>query len=401
MTSTPTDLLARALDTPGEPRLRPLPPVVAELLRSLNAPPRLAAHLRAVHDVAVDLVDWVRDRYPDLAVDRDRVLFGAATHDVGKVLHPAELAGPGSAHEAAGRDLLLSRGFGPALARFAATHADWDAPGVTPEDLLVSTADKIWKDKRVPGLEDRLVAALADATRREPWEEYLALDDLLTRLGADAAPPSGFPGGLPGAHLTRPPRSSSRRRWRCAYSHSRPAARAAGQTVTEQRFAARPAEPPAADIRSPVRRNSAGGGEVPPQRFGTPGRWIPARLNSVLASGGRCRFSPNSARRPAARANSRSKCAMRDSPRICGRFPLPPHRHAVARRLAVHHGELTALGKGNPPVRRHPEVFRNVPAPFPPRAHLGGPSATVACRSAIRAAPPVRTVSPRRSTATR
>ncbi|MFE4968930.1 HD domain-containing protein [Streptomyces sp. NPDC056660] len=197
MTTTPTDFLARALDAPGEPRLRPLPLVVAELLRSLSAPPRLAAHLRAVHDVAVQLVEWVQDRYPDLAVDRDGVLFGAATHDVGKVVHPEELTGPGSAHEEAGRDLLLSRGFPPALARFAATHASWDAPDVTMEDLLVSAADKVWKDKRVSDLEDRLVRALAGATQREPWEEYLALDDLLTRLGADAAPRLAFQSAFP------------------------------------------------------------------------------------------------------------------------------------------------------------------------------------------------------------
>ncbi|MER5527237.1 HD domain-containing protein [Streptomyces sp. NPDC002677] len=197
MTATPTDFLARALDAPGEPRLRPLPPVVAELLRSLSAPPRLAAHLRAVHDVAVQLVEWVEDRYPDLAVDCDGVLFGAATHDVGKVLHPEELAGPGSAHEEAGRDLLLSRGFPPALARFAATHASWDAPDVTVEDLLVSAADKVWKDKRVSGIEDRLVTALAGTTQREPWEEYLALDDLFTRLGADAAPRLAFQAAFP------------------------------------------------------------------------------------------------------------------------------------------------------------------------------------------------------------
>ncbi|MFJ9644003.1 HD domain-containing protein [Streptomyces sp. NPDC004244] len=193
----PMDSLTRALEAPGEPPVRPLPPVVAELLRSLDAPPRLAAHLRAVHDVAVELVDWVRDRYPDLAVDRDGVLFGAATHDVGKTLHPEELAGPGSAHEEAGRDLLLRRGFPPALARFAATHACWDDPAVTVEDLLVSTADKVWKDKRVPELEDRLVKALAAATRREPWEEYLALDDLLARLGADAGHRLAFQSAFP------------------------------------------------------------------------------------------------------------------------------------------------------------------------------------------------------------
>lgn len=197
MTTIPSDILSRALDAPGEPPLRPLPPVVAELLRSLETPPRLAAHLRAVHDVAVDLADWVRDRYPDLPVDRDAVLFGAATHDVGKTLHPEELSGPGSAHEAAGRDLLLGHGFAPDLARFAATHANWDGPATTIEDLLVSTADKVWKDKRVPDLENRLVRELASATGREPWEEYLALDDLLTRLGTDAGHRLAFQAAFP------------------------------------------------------------------------------------------------------------------------------------------------------------------------------------------------------------
>lgn len=64
---------------------------------------------------------------------------------------------------------------------------------MTIEDLLVSTADKVWKDKRVPGLEDGLVRELSAATGREPWEEYLAVDDLLTRLGADAARRLAFP----------------------------------------------------------------------------------------------------------------------------------------------------------------------------------------------------------------
>ncbi|MEU6215002.1 HD domain-containing protein [Streptomyces sp. NPDC047023] len=176
---------------------------MAELLRSLEAPRRLAAHLRAVHDVAVELADWVGDRYPDLAVDRNAVLFGAATHDMGKTVHPEELSEPGSAHEAAGRDVLLEHGFTTDLARFVTTHASWDSPDVTIEELLVSTADKIWKDKRVPDLEDRLVQVLAAATGREPWEEYLALDDLLTQIGTH--PPSARPpGGLPHQPVTHP-----------------------------------------------------------------------------------------------------------------------------------------------------------------------------------------------------
>ena len=44
--------LHRALTDPG---LRPLPERVSLLLRELDAPPRLAAHLRAVHDVAAGL----------------------------------------------------------------------------------------------------------------------------------------------------------------------------------------------------------------------------------------------------------------------------------------------------------------------------------------------------------
>jgi len=46
--------LARALD-PDESTFRPLPTVVTKLLISLRTAPRLAAHLRVVHDVAWQL----------------------------------------------------------------------------------------------------------------------------------------------------------------------------------------------------------------------------------------------------------------------------------------------------------------------------------------------------------
>ena len=100
---TTPDPLHRALDAPGS---RPLPDEVARLLRALDAPPRLAAHLRLVHDVAYELVEWLEQRYPALPLDREAVLFGAATHDVGKAVHIRELSGSGSAHEEAGRELL-------------------------------------------------------------------------------------------------------------------------------------------------------------------------------------------------------------------------------------------------------------------------------------------------------
>ncbi|MFD4139381.1 HD domain-containing protein [Streptomyces sp. NPDC058572] len=198
---TGTGLLLRALHDATDPPLRPLPGEAAELLCRLAAPPRLAAHLRAVHDVAHQLADWLARRHPGLPFDREAALFGAATHDVGKVLHTGELTGAGSRHEEAGRELLLEHGIGPRLARFAATHASWadkaagSAAGI--EDLLVSLADKVWKNKRVPDLEDLFVARLAAAGGRAAWEEFLELDELLTAIGEGADARLAFQASYP------------------------------------------------------------------------------------------------------------------------------------------------------------------------------------------------------------
>ncbi|WP_354641547.1 HD domain-containing protein [Kitasatospora camelliae] len=176
-------VLSIALEGRPGPGLRPLPVRAAELLAALDAPPRLVAHLRAVHDVAVQLLDRVAERGIGPAVDRGAVLFGAATHDIGKVRHPEELSGPGSRHEEAGRELLLAQWVRPAWARFAATHGSWHRHGVHMEDLLVSLADKVWKNKRVADLEDLVVAELVRSGGRPAWEEFLALDEVLTAIG--------------------------------------------------------------------------------------------------------------------------------------------------------------------------------------------------------------------------
>ncbi|GAA1826689.1 HD domain-containing protein [Actinomadura chokoriensis] len=169
-----------------DPGPRPLPERVVRLLTGLHAPPRLIAHLRMVHDVAADLVAWAGERYPSLAVDAEAVLFGAATHDIGKALHPAELSGPGSEHERAGYALLRERGVEERLARFARTHASWEEPDIGLDDLLVSLADKVWKAKRVTGLEQRVVDVLAAASGAEKWQVFMDLDDVCGRLAAGA-----------------------------------------------------------------------------------------------------------------------------------------------------------------------------------------------------------------------
>jgi hypothetical protein len=179
--------LARALDPDGS-TLRPLPAEIATLLAALSAPARLAAHLRAVHDVAWQLTARLGAAHPALVFDRDVVRYGAASHDIGKVLHPGELTGPGSRHEPAGYELLTARGVPHRLARFARTHASWTDRDTTIDDHLVSLADKIWKAKRVPDLEDRVIDALAAADGLERWEAFGSLDDILDELatGADA-----------------------------------------------------------------------------------------------------------------------------------------------------------------------------------------------------------------------
>ncbi|HEX6357084.1 HD domain-containing protein [Actinophytocola sp.] len=174
--------LRRALT---DPPLRPLPDKARELLEALEAPPRLAAHLRAVHDVAWQLADWVERHHPTAAFDRDAVLFGAAVHDIGKTVHLGELSGPGSAHEPAGYEILLTHGVEARWARFARDHGSWGTASDL-DDLLVSLADKVWKAKRVQDLEQLVTDRLAMASGQEPWQVFMALDDELSRIAAGA-----------------------------------------------------------------------------------------------------------------------------------------------------------------------------------------------------------------------
>ncbi len=176
-------VLQRALNDPVLPEL---PAEAAELLLRLQAPPRLVAHLRAVHDVAAQIAGWLRTRHTGLVFDLEAVLFGAATHDIGKIIHVEELSGPGSLHEPAGLKLLLENGIEARLARFAGTRGRWQAPGIEVEDLIVSLADKVWKAKRVPDLEQLVVGRLGAASGEEPWQVFLDLDDRLDSLAAGA-----------------------------------------------------------------------------------------------------------------------------------------------------------------------------------------------------------------------
>jgi putative nucleotidyltransferase with HDIG domain len=163
-----------------------LPDHVIELLRGLKAPGRLVAHLTLVHDVATQLTSRIKYEYPDLHFDEQAVLFGAATHDIGKTSFPAELVGPGSMHEECGAEILKKFGIPDSLARFTRTHASWKSKGVTNEDLLVAIADKIWKGNRQDDLEQALVYRISLVLSKPEWEVFASLDTILSDLGRDA-----------------------------------------------------------------------------------------------------------------------------------------------------------------------------------------------------------------------
>ncbi len=167
--------------------IRELPHDARQLLKRLNAPPRLVAHLALVHDVAADLLQSLSAQWQDFPIDKEAALFGAATHDIGKVLHPAELTGPGNNHEQDGPGMLEQMGIAADRSRFARTHGTWKQEVIlTLEDMVVALADTCWKGKRDEELESRLASHIAGLQGIEKWEAFLALDEMIARIAAHA-----------------------------------------------------------------------------------------------------------------------------------------------------------------------------------------------------------------------
>ena len=169
-------------------RMRSLPKQVEVLCQTVDAPPRLIAHLTLVHDFAVSLVEEMKRVLPEISLNAESIFFGAATHDIGKSLHRSELSEAGNAHEADGERLLLKLGVNAQLARFARTHAAWrNNVALTLEDLFVSLADTCWKGKRISELETLVAERIASETGKEVWDVFILLDDVLQKLteGAD------------------------------------------------------------------------------------------------------------------------------------------------------------------------------------------------------------------------
>lgn len=163
-----------------------LPLYVQQLLNDANASSRLQAHLTLVYTVAGNILHAVNEQWPTLSIDEHAVLFGAATHDIGKSRQTAELYAEGSNHEAIGEQLLREYNVEPHLARFARTHGDWTPADRTLEDLLVTLADKAWKGQRITELEERIAESIAVALCCDKWEAFMELDNILADIVLDA-----------------------------------------------------------------------------------------------------------------------------------------------------------------------------------------------------------------------
>lgn len=145
---------------------------------------RLLRHGELVLEAGELLLQALHMKVAGVVVDDDRVRCGCILHDCGKLLHPEELDAPGRRHEAAGQRMLLDHGVVEEVAVFCATHGDVTR-ATSLEEVLVMTADKLWKGKRVDVVEDALVAEVVETTRKEAWEVFAWVDEVATRIAAD------------------------------------------------------------------------------------------------------------------------------------------------------------------------------------------------------------------------
>lgn len=153
------------------------------LLESLDAPIRLLTHLRLVGEAADLLIQKLEAL--GVGIDAELVRLGAAVHDAGKIIHPAELSGEGNLHERAGEELLLSHDVQSEIARCCVSHARYETMKVSLEELLVALSDKLWKGKREENLELRVIDEAAMRLGKDRWDVFSELDSCFEKIASD------------------------------------------------------------------------------------------------------------------------------------------------------------------------------------------------------------------------
>ena len=175
-----------SLSNNRELNISELPKEIENILVKYNAPEKLKRHLRLVSFTADNLIFYIQREWINLYLNEELIKFGAATHDIGKVIEVKELYQSGKKHEAIGQNLLIENGFSQAYSRFAYTHGNWKNENLKLEDLIVSLADKIWKGKRVFELEEMIAKRISNELNVDYWNVYQVLDTILQEIEISA-----------------------------------------------------------------------------------------------------------------------------------------------------------------------------------------------------------------------
>ncbi|CAM1365133.1 HD domain-containing protein [Tenacibaculum xiamenense] len=160
---------------------------VKKLLAQFDTPQRLIKHLTIVNSTAFFIIEELKKVLPNLVLNEKEILFGASTHDIGKVIVTDELYKKGNKHESEGFRILTDLGYNKKESRFTITHGDWKSPDLNIEDLLVCLSDKIWKGKRIDELEERITTEISKLIKADFWDVSMKLESILEKiiLGSD------------------------------------------------------------------------------------------------------------------------------------------------------------------------------------------------------------------------
>ncbi|MEM8675523.1 MAG: HD domain-containing protein [Cyanobacteria bacterium P01_G01_bin.67] len=159
-----------------------IPEDIYLLLQSQQAPERLIKHHQLVVEASHELISGLKQHFPTLACNYQLVLIGSAIHDAGKVFFPDEISSSGNRHELEGEQHLIKLGISPQIARFCRTHAHWNNPDSTIEDLLVALADVLWKGCRNKQLENLVITKIASIGKQDFWDVFIIADSLFEEI---------------------------------------------------------------------------------------------------------------------------------------------------------------------------------------------------------------------------
>ena len=153
-----------------------------QLLRGLGASPGLVQHHEFVVETANALLAGFLRQHPALTLDVDRVLCGAALHDVGRI----RVSEPNQDASGVGEAMLLTAGVPPEIA--ASCTARSQLSESTPlEALLVALARALSTGQRDKLVEQVFADRLAALAHGDPQDVWVAADALLAQVARDGS----------------------------------------------------------------------------------------------------------------------------------------------------------------------------------------------------------------------